>query len=379
MNILFLEPFYSGSHKTWLNQLKANSKHHIDLLTMEGKFWKWRMYGSAVTMSKMLEDYEGKPDLIIASDMIDLANFIALSRHRLSQLNNPKIGLYFHENQLAYPWQENSEDISGNRDVHYGMVNYSSALSADFIMFNSSYNRDSLIKELNIVLSKMPDYNHIKDYQTLDLILAKSTICPIGFNEPVTIDSASIDRLYNNYPKLSKNIPLILWNHRLDHDKNPEEFFETLISLSNNGYSFQLAILGEMTKRNLKKYKEYIDDLEKEIVALGYLSYEEYLGFLTISDILPVTSNHDFFGISVMEGIAYKTYPLLPDRLTYPTLYKINKHPEIFYKTKDQLYEKLVQLLINKNEYLGKTYTHLTLPYQWKTLINFYDDYFDNL
>ena len=49
--------------------------------------------------------------------------------------SNVKIVLYFHENQITYPWSDNDPDIKLKRDQHYGFINYTSALIADEIIF----------------------------------------------------------------------------------------------------------------------------------------------------------------------------------------------------------------------------------------------------
>jgi hypothetical protein len=37
----------------------------------------------------------------------------------------------------------------------------------------------------------------------------------------------------------------ILWNHRWEHDKNPELFFNVLFELNEIGIDFHLSVLGE--------------------------------------------------------------------------------------------------------------------------------------
>jgi len=375
MDILFIEPFYSGSHKSWLDQLQKYSKHNFQLLTMEGKAWKWRMYGSSVTLSKQLESVE-KADIILVSDMLDLATFISLSRHELNRLSNPKIGVYFHENQLAYPWQEDGDDTKLKRDVHYGMMNYNSALSADFVLFNSQYNRETFLTELDHILAKMPDYHHL---DSIDEINKKSTILPIGLEAPTSLSKEYIEAVRKKYALSTSYLPLILWNHRLDHDKNPELFLRTLIQLKNEGYAFHLAFLGEMNHRNLNKYGYLLEELKDETVAIGFLEKNDYVAFLHLADILPVTSNHDFFGISVMEAISYGCIPILPTRLTYPKLYNISKNPELFYATESEFKPKLVDAMNNLVSNRSRHYIHLSAPYLWENVIIQYDQYFDQI
>ena len=43
LNVLLLEPYYTGSHKAWTDGLMAASQATIDLLALPGQFWKWRM------------------------------------------------------------------------------------------------------------------------------------------------------------------------------------------------------------------------------------------------------------------------------------------------------------------------------------------------
>lgn len=37
----------------------------------------------------------------------------------------------------------------------------------------------------------------------------------------------------------------ILWSHRWEHDKNPEQFFDTLFQLDHMGIDFRLHVIGE--------------------------------------------------------------------------------------------------------------------------------------
>ncbi len=374
MHILFIEPFYSGSHKAWLDHLIAHSSHQIHALTMDGKSWKWRMYGASLTMSQELIKIHQEFDLIIVNDMLDFSTFIALSRDQLTRLGNPKLAVYFHENQLAYPWREAGDDIRKNRDVHYGMMNYTSALCADYVIFNSKHNRDTFFLELKNLLNKMPDYKHTN---SLESIAEKTSILPIGLETPSPLSGKDLSDFMMRYNIKPNHSPIILWNHRLDHDKNPRGFLEMLIGVKKKGFSFSLVFLGQMNNRNLDHYEHLFQELQEETLALGYVSRQDYLGFLTISDILPVTSYHDFFGISVMEAIAYGCKPLLPKRLTYPDLYDSDKNPEIFYDNETELEEKLLNTI--KVTSPEKKYIQLTKPYWWPKIITQYDICFKSM
>ena len=78
MKILYIEPFYTGSHKQWIDSYKLYSKYDIDILSLPGRFWKWRMHGGAITLAKKFIENNKKYDIIIASDMLNLPLFISL-------------------------------------------------------------------------------------------------------------------------------------------------------------------------------------------------------------------------------------------------------------------------------------------------------------
>ena len=115
-----------------------------------------------------------------------------------------------------------------------------------------------------------------------------------------------------------------------DYDKNPDDFFRALHQLKDEGLKFKLALLGEVYKNAPDSLTTALEVFKDDIVVTGFMTSHEYSSWLQAADILPVTSYHDFFGISVMEAIYMNTYPVLPNRLTYPDLYKKEKHPELF-------------------------------------------------
>ena len=53
---------------------------------MEGKFWKWRMQGGAITLAQKFNTMKNQPDLIIATDMLDLSTFMSLTREKTSNI-----------------------------------------------------------------------------------------------------------------------------------------------------------------------------------------------------------------------------------------------------------------------------------------------------
>ncbi len=348
-SVLLIEPFYTGSHKIWADELLNHTIHQMDLLELPGKFWKWRMHGSAISVANRIKK---KYDLFIVSDMVDLALF-------KSCLNAPNkdtpILLYFHENQLTYPWSERKKDW----DRRYAWINYCSALVSDEIAFNSNYNKNSFLSELPNFLSAFPDNQNL---ETVKRIEEKSYVLPIGF------DFNKLNRAKSNFENPS---PYILWNHRWEHDKNPELFFNTLIKCKSEGLRFKLLILGKSFENQPKIFEAAKIKLSNEIEHYGFVtSKEQYLKLLWQADILPVTSKHDFFGISVLEAIYCETIPLLPFDLAYP------EHLEgfdIFYNTEEEFYQKLKSTLSFTNDFNKNLKTRIS-KYDWSQVILQYDD-----
>ena len=52
LNICLIEPFFSGSHKKWANEYQNHSSHNIEIISLKGVYWKWRMHGGAITLAE---------------------------------------------------------------------------------------------------------------------------------------------------------------------------------------------------------------------------------------------------------------------------------------------------------------------------------------
>ena len=223
MKMLLIEPYYTGSHKQWADGYKKYSRHEIKILSMKGQFWKWRMHGGAVTLADEFNKLEWQPDLILSTDMLDLSTFLALTRKKSHGIPT---AIYFHENQLSYPWSPNDRDILEKRDTHYGFINYSSALAADRLFFNSEFHMNSFLDALHPFLKHFPDHNEL---DSVNIIRNKSSVLHLGMDLQ-RFEGCEVEK---------EGKPLILWNHRWEYDKNPELFFSVLRKVKNDGYNFQ--------------------------------------------------------------------------------------------------------------------------------------------
>ena len=358
MKILLIETYYTGSHKQWVDSYKKFSKHKIKILSMKGQFWKWRMHGGAITLAKEFNKMKWRPDLLLCSDMLDLTTFLSLTRKKSY---NIKTAIYFHENQLSYPWSPKDRDIKNKRDIHYSFINYSSALAAEKIFFNSKFHMKSFLKDLYPFLKHFPDFNEIN---TIETIRKKSIVLHLG------LELKKFDR----YKNIKYKNPLILWNHRWEYDKNPELFFNVLNKVKKRGCKFDLVVLGENFSKSPEIFKNAQKTFKENIVKWGYLKkFNNYAKWLWMANILPVTSKQDFFGASIMEAIYCKTFPILPNRLSYPELIPKQYQQMIIYKNEKDLYEKIIWAINNYPKLNLSKIKIIAKKYDWKTLAPIYD------
>ena len=300
MKVLLLEPWFGGSHRVWAEGYAAHSAHELQLLTLPAQFWKWRMQGGAVTLARWMRERALRPDVALASGMMNLATLRAL----LPQA--PPLALYLHENQLTYP--------QGARQRHgwqYGFVNYVSALAADRVFFNSHWHREVFLDALPRMLRHFGDHN---EEGSVAGIRAKSTVLEPG------MDLRRLDRLRPATRKRD-GPPLILWNHRWDEDKNPVLFFDALRSLAADGVPFRVALAGANVRRVPAEFEAAREQLGERVVHFGYIEDEEaYARLLWEADYVVSTAQQDFFGMAVVEAIYCGCVPVLPQRLNYPQL-----------------------------------------------------------
>lgn len=357
MKILLIEPYYGGSHRAWADGLARHSKHTVTLLTLPAEFWKWRMQGGAVSLARLFNELDSKDfDLILASDMFDLSTFVALTRIKIPTL------LYMHENQLVYPQNQRQ-----NHGWRYGFINYTSALVADAVCFNSQYHMDAFFTELPRMLKHFPDYNEL---DTIAEIKAKSSVLSLG------IDLQRFDVHEKQY---RNDIPIILWNHRWEADKNPQPFFDALYQLDADNIPFNLILTGENFRQNPKEFLQAQSYFGEQILSYGYLpTFAEYANALWQSDIVVSTAHHDFFGIAITEAIYCNCLPILPNRLNYPALVPETHQSQLLYDTSSP-YELLKQILTESPKIDQSDLKTKVAQFDWATQIHQYDSFFEKM
>lgn len=367
MNILIIEPFFGGSHAAWAGSVKKYSRHDVEIMSLPGRHWKWRMHGAAVTTADRCRHLTARPDLILITDMLDVAVFRGLLGKELSGI---PVCVYFHENQLSYPWSPQDKDVRKGRDFHYGWINWTTVIAADKVLFNSAYNMESFFSEVAVMLKAMPDN---RNTNLIPGARNKSSVCPLGID---------LEDLYTEPSAKQYETPVILWNHRWEYDKNPGAFFRALKDLKKKGIIFKLITCGEVSDIYPQAFDLIRSDFAEEIIHFGYApTRKEYIKLLQMANVIPVTNIQEFFGQSVIEAIAAGCYPLMPDRLAYPGHFPEKFHKYILYDKPAMLNQKLAGLCSNlkKASELVPSLQEIVMKYDWKIMAGQYDKLFEEI
>ena len=335
MKVLCLEPWDGGSHRSFLDEWSNHSRHHWTRLGLPPRRWKWRMRHSALTLAEEVESRlsAGESwDLLLCSDMLDLATFRGL----VPGLEVEATVVYFHENQLTYPVREEAE-----RDLHFAFTNFTTALAADAVWFNSDFHRREFLGALEDFLGRMPDH---RPQGAVEAIEVKSQIEPPGILPPPSGGRSLGDG------------PLhLLWAARWEFDKDPETFFQALFQLQDLGVHFRLSVLGESFRQSPQIFSVARERLAHHIVRWGYeASRDDYQRALAEAEVVVSTARHEFFGIGMVEAMAAGCRPLLPRRLAYPELLSgvpSGEVEEFFYEGESaELARRLVRLADSREE-----------------------------
>ncbi|MEM7159766.1 MAG: DUF3524 domain-containing protein [Myxococcota bacterium] len=325
MRILYVEPFEGGSHASFTRSLTGGIEARWTTLTLPGRHWKWRMRGFAAWAAlEHREVLEGDHDLLFASSYVPLAELIGLCP---TLARRPTV-LYFHENQLTYPDQGGETKA---RDHHFGFTQLVSALAATRCVFNSAHNRDGFLEAGAALLAKMPD---AVPRGWIDRIAARSEV--LGVPVPLP-DEAPRPECPPDDPSRASG-PVILWNHRWEHDKRPDRFFAALRALLDAEVPFRVAVCGQRYRRVPPVFEQAQKWLGDRVVHWGYCETgEAYREVLGRAHIAVSTADHEFFGIAMLEAAHAGAYPLVPDRLSYPELFAA----EYRYDSDDDLVRRL--------------------------------------
>lgn len=358
--IWLVSPYHTGSHRAWAEGYVRHSRHHIELITLEGRFWKWRMQGGALELAALAEDLlrtQGAPDAILGTDMLNVPAFLGLMRHSLPK--EVPLLLYMHENQLTYPWAP-GEKV----DLTYALVNWISQCCAQQIAFNSRFHLQEWFAALPNLLKHFPDYNQLG---RIPAAKARCRVLPVGID------------VRDRVPRITAGgSPLILWNQRWEYDKRPDRFFALLYRLQEADVPFRLAVAGENFRNSPAEFEEARGRLAAQIVHWGFIpDRAAYDALLASASLVISTAEHEFFGISILEAVAAGAFPLLPRRLSYPELFPVEMDDVVLYDNEEELFNKARTHLLSGAPAPYSLQQHVHANYRWQVVAEQYDAWID--
>lgn len=306
-SILAFESFDGGSHKQFRETLTKYSSYDWTWITRPARSWKWRMAISALEMvDEAKQQGISKPDILFCTSLTDVA---ALRSALPPNWRGIPLVLYMHENQVAYPTKD-------ARDASFAFTNLQSVLTADLTIFNSKWNLDSFISGIERLFEKSWD-------KTIDnigeRIRANSTVAWVPVEHPP--DELVESRVLHNSDNEGRSRPVkIVWPHRWEHDKGPEQLL-TLARKHTQALNLRWIILGEQFKEEPPALAQFRTEFKDHIDHIGYVeSKGEYWKWLLRADWVLSTAKHEFFGIAVVEALFAGCLPWLPDKLSYREL-----------------------------------------------------------
>jgi glycosyltransferase involved in cell wall biosynthesis len=366
MQILWLDAFHGGSHAAVAQGYARHSRHTVEILALPiAGGWRWRMRGAAVTFARMLRERPDLwgADLLVATDMLDLATFLGLTRDILPRA---PVALYMHENQLTYPLP------SGRKlDLSFPWINYTALLAADAACFNSAFHRDALLA----ALPGLPGRFH--DYREPELVAQIATRCHVLHPG---IELAAFDQDAPGPHRDDAGPPVILWNSRWEYDKAPEAFFAALRAVAARGSQFRLIVAGEHIDPGEPNFAEARAWAEPFCLWWGYApDPASYRALLRRADIVISTAVQEFFGIAVLEAVYAGCVPLMPRRLSYPELLPAALHQDYLYDSPEDLVGRIETTIAQIDTLRRPELRAMADRFRWERQAPLYDALFEDL
>jgi glycosyltransferase involved in cell wall biosynthesis len=302
--VLGFESFDAGSHRQVRQMISAHSHHEWTWLTRPARGWKWRMRLAAVELLEQAGDRLEEPiDAIVASSLMSAADLRALLP---AHLRATPLILYMHENQAAYPLSDHPK-VDPKRDVHFALTNLTSILASDLVIWNSLWNKTSFLEGMDRILGRANAVGLTGWQQKVEQ--RSRVIWPPVEPPPAEVMAE---------PRVSHNSTRVIWPHRWEHDKGPEELLEIADRYS-EPLDLRWTILGEQYPDVPPALGEFQQRFAARIDHFGFEpDRQRYWEHLARADWVLSTARHEYFGIAVAEALLAGCLPWLPPRLSYP-------------------------------------------------------------
>jgi len=401
-------------------------QHDVRVDVVPTDRWKYRMQSGCPLELLWSEDDEGVDGngnegveddcdcdiLVVDGGMFDVSTLVAVLHQRRRRgtagdtaatdadapsKTTTKVVAYMHENQLTTPFSSGDRDFANGAHWHYGMAHWRTLLACDGLVFNSYRHLQAFSDALPALIKEQcpPDLvdRHVR--RCHDLLRTKCAVLRYGLelDELLLLSEASssvAEGERDGGDDDASPVPVVLWNARLEEDKDPGTFLEVLSELRRHpqqrNVPFRLIALGRDPSKDQKWYRRIRDEFASdELLHLGWCSDRaEYASWLRRADVVISTARHETFGISIVESAYCGALPLLPNRLSYPELFDpVDRFEELhFYSTKEECVDKLIRLLsLDSNERadaVARTRAAVQ-RFRWSSMGIVYDRFFASL
>jgi glycosyltransferase involved in cell wall biosynthesis len=318
MKALLLSAYAAHSHVHWQNCLQSMfPQWHWQVLSLPPRHFSWRVRGNPLFWSQaeratLEQDY----DWLIVTSMVDLATLRGL----VPALSKIPTVVYFHENQFAYPQHKQQHNL-----LEAQMVSLYSGLAADYMLFNSNYNRETFLVGCAALLDKLPDF---VPAGVIGLLQDKAGVLPVPYDggDDDTGDDSSDGSVQSNSPDTERHLEAralrISWLGRFEHDKGGEGLLRILQRLELESLDYELTVTGQQFRQSPAVFAEIQSTFGHRLIQFGYVEERlDYRVLLQSADIVLSTALHEFQGLAILEAAACGCLPVVPNRLVYPEIF----------------------------------------------------------
>jgi glycosyltransferase involved in cell wall biosynthesis len=367
MNILFLEPFYHGSNKAFLEGFRQHSRHQVYPLTVTLHSTLWKSFGLSITLAQRLQAIQEEFDLVVASSQTNLSALVALTNPRFA--HTPLV-LYMHENLFSEPLPPGKE-----RNLANAYMSYLSALSADSVLFNSHFHLETFFETIPAYFREFPEY---QPQGSLQELRKRSEVLHPG------LSLRAHDSIPDN--RMNNTVPVILWNQRWDYEKDPAKFFRIMNRLDDAGFQFELILAGDNRGERPPEFEKALVRYGNRIRHIGFVDdFQSYSKLLHTADYVVSTARHEFFPGSILEAMYCGCHPFLPFDLTYPELIPEGLrrpllHAQVLYNNEDELFDHIRAVLRGDKKGLPKqSLQNVCRAFDWNRQIHRFDALLDEI
>lgn len=339
-SILLLSGYHSDSQKAWAESLKTGLPEFTwKVLSLAPRYFSFRLRGAALSwrteLGELFSRNESAPSVIISTSSVDVSSIRAVH----PELRVVPVIQYVHENQFTYPARD--VRLSQSHAVRQGQPGSAEAgalspepahgqegpqaveklrrdaqasqlyslLSADRILFNSAWNRDSCMEGIQRFLAALPEKT---DREICTDLKRKSKVIPVtvefpppdsglGLSPPDQVPGGraeASDQLHGSRAEASDQVhggraapaaaPAggthihIVWPHRWEYDKNPSLLLDICRELERRvklgeRFSWSLSLLGRKFRRVPREMEQILGEFDHRIWVAAPLPRKEYI------------------------------------------------------------------------------------------------------